>query len=396
MRYARVIIGGGIVGLATAHALLRHEPSARVLVLEKEDAIGRHQTGHNSGVIHSGIYYRPGSDKAATCRQGYEMLLRFCARHDIPCEICGKLIVATHARELPWLEEVYRRGVANGLASIERLNAARIREFEPHVAGIAGLRVAQTGIIDFRAVAAKLAEEIRVLGGEIRCREKVVDLRQRTDEVEVVTERGTVAAAGVINCGGLHSDRLAMLDQGAPSWRIIPFRGEYFLLRPERRHLVRGLVYPVPDPAFPFLGVHFTRLLDGGVEAGPNAVLAFKREGYRRTDFDAGDLFATLRWPGFRILARRYWRAGWEEMQRSWSKKKFVAALQRLVPEIGEDDLLPAGAGVRAQACTRDGRLVDDFLLLADRRVLHVGNAPSPAATASLAIGEWICRRLVA
>ena len=390
-RYDCAVIGGGIVGLATARALIQRHPASRLLLLEKEPEAGLHQTGHNSGVIHSGIYYRPGSRKAVTCRRGYELLLAFCRQHGLPHEICGKIIVATEQRELPFLQELYRRGGANGLTGLRMLAAAEIRAMEPHIAGIAGIHVPQTGIINFRVVAREIARQIMARGGDIRYGEQVVDLRQGRDGVDIVTAKATHAAARVINCTGLHSDRLARLAGGRPPWRIIPFRGEYYKLRPERRELVRGLVYPVPDPAFPFLGVHFTRMIDGEVEAGPNAVLAWKREGYRKTDFSARDLMDTLAWPGFRKLARRYWRAGWAEMERSFCKRNFVSALRRLLPELREDDLLPGGAGVRAQACDADGNLVDDFLFLNDRRVLHVGNAPSPAATAALAIGEHIC-----
>lgn len=391
LRYDCAVIGGGIVGLATARAIVKRHAAARLLLLEKEPEAGLHQTGHNSGVIHSGIYYRPGSRKAVTCRKGYELLLDFCNHHGLDHKICGKIIVATMEKELPFLQELYRRGEANGLGGLRMLSAGEIGEIEPNIAGIAGIHVPQTGIVNFRTVAREMAWEIMELGGDIRYREQVVDLRQRQDGVEIVTGNTRHLAGRVINCGGLQSDRLAALDGGQPPWRIIPFRGEYYKLRPERRDLVRGLVYPVPDPAFPFLGVHFTRMIDGEVEAGPNAVLAWKREGYRKRDFCAGDLMDTLRWPGFRKLARRYWRAGWAEMERSWSKKRFVTALQRLLPVLQESDLLPGGAGVRAQACDSHGNLVDDFLFLNDRRVLHVGNAPSPAATAALAIGEHIC-----
>lgn len=395
MRHDYLVIGGGIVGLALARALLLRQPASRLLLLEKEETVARHQSGHNSGVIHSGIYYRPGSRKAVTCRQGYDLLLDFCARHDVPHEIRGKIIVATGERELPFLAELQRRGEANGLTGLRWLTPAAMREIEPHVAGVAGLWVPQTGIVDFRVVAERLREVILRRGGEIRCGEAVTGLRQRTDEVEVETGRGSWVAGRVVSCCGLHADRLARLSGAQPPWRIIPFRGEYYTLRPERQGLVRGLVYPVPDPAFPFLGVHFTGMLDGVVEAGPNAVLALKREGYRWADISLRDVADTLAWPGFRKLARRYWRAGLGEMHRSLYKPTFVAALRRLVPELRADDLLPGGAGVRAQACDLEGRLLDDFAFLADRRILHVGNAPSPAATASLAIAEYLCERLV-
>lgn len=395
MRYDHAIAGGGIVGLAVARALLLRQPGCRLALFEKEAGVARHQSGHNSGVIHSGIYYRPGSSKARTCRRGYELLLDFCRRHDVPHEICGKLIVATAEREIPFLAELQRRGEANGLGGLRWLSPETIREMEPHVAGVAGLHVPQTGIVDFRLVSARLRDEIVRLGGELRVGEEVVGLRQRSDAVEVETSRGISVAGRVLCCGGLHADRLARLAGARPPWRIIPFRGEYYAVHTERRELVRGLVYPVPDPAFPFLGVHFTRMLDGVVEAGPNAVLALKREGYRWADVSLRDMGETLAWPGFRKLARRYWRAGLGEMHRSLSKAAFVKALQRLVPEIRAEDLAPGGAGVRAQACDREGRLLDDFAFLEDRRILHVGNAPSPAATASLAIAEELCDRLL-
>lgn len=395
MRYDHAIAGGGIVGLAVARALLLRQPGCRLALFEKEAGVARHQSGHNSGVIHSGIYYRPGSSKARTCRRGYELLLDFCRRHDVPHEICGKLIVATAEREIPFLAELQRRGEANGLGGLRWLSPETIREMEPHVAGVAGLHVPQTGIVDFRVVSARLRDEIVRLGGELRVGEEVVGLRQRSDAVEVETSRGISVAGRVLCCGGLHADRLARLAGARPPWRIIPFRGEYYAVHTERRELVRGLVYPVPDPAFPFLGVHFTRMLDGVVEAGPNAVLALKREGYRWADVSLRDMGETLAWPGFRKLARRYWRAGLGEMHRSLSKAAFVKALQRLVPEIRAEDLAPGGAGVRAQACDREGRLLDDFAFLEDRRILHVGNAPSPAATASLAIAEELCDRLL-
>jgi len=390
-RYDCAIIGGGIVGLALAYTALCRHPSLRLLLLEKETSVASHQSGHNSGVIHSGIYYRPGSRKAANCRRGYQLLIDFCNQHEVAHEICGKLIVATQTHELPLLEELRKRGEANGLVGLKPLTAEQIREIEPHVAGLAGILVPQTGIIDFRAVAATLHSLIQQHDATVHLGEQVIGIRQQTDEVEIVTTRGSHAAAQVINCGGLQSDRLAQLTQAQLPWRIIPFRGEYYTVRPERRDMVRGLVYPVPNPAFPFLGVHYTRMLSGEVEAGPNAVLALKREGYHKFDFSGKDSLDTLLWPGFHKLACRYWRAGLEEMIRSFSKTAFVTALQRLTPDLRADDLEPGGAGVRAQACDRQGNLVDDFLFLADRRVFNVCNAPSPAATASLAIGEHIC-----
>ena len=395
MRYAYVIVGGGIVGLAVARTLLLRQPGCRLALFEKEGAVALHQSGHNSGVIHSGIYYRPGSRKALTCRRGYELLLDFCRQHEVPHEVCGKLIVATEERESFFLAELQRRGEANGLTGLRRLGPEEIREIEPHVAGVAGLHVPQTGIVDFRLVSERLRDEIVKLGGEVRTGEEVIGLWQGIDEVQVETFQESFIASRVVSCSGLHADRLACMSGLRPPWRIIPFRGEYYTLRPERRDLVRGLVYPVPDPAFPFLGVHFTRMLNGMIEAGPNAVLALKREGYRWADVSARDAADILAWPGFRKLASRYWRAGMREMHRSLSKAAFVAALQRLVPTLRGADLLPGGAGVRAQACDCEGRLLDDFVFLADRRIFHVGNAPSPAATASLAIAEELCDRVL-
>jgi L-2-hydroxyglutarate oxidase len=358
------IVGGGIVGLATAYALRDLRP----VVFEKERRVGLHQTGHNSGVIHSGIYYKPGSHKARLCVEGARLMREFCRDQGIPHEICGKVIVATEAAELPRLEELERRAVANGVA-VERIGPERLREIEPHARGIAALQVPGTGIVDYAAVARKLAESV-----EVRTGVRVESVRQ-------------LGAKLVINCAGLHSDRLAR-----SRIRIVPFRGEYYELR--RTSLVRGLIYPVPDPAFPFLGVHFTRMVGGGVEAGPNAVLAFKREGYRWSDFSLRDTLETLAYPGFRRLARRHWRMGLMEVWRSLSKRAFVRALQRLVPEVAAEDLEPAGAGVRAQALDPGGTLVDDFRIEERPGEIHVLNAPSPAATASLAIGAFIAQRV--
>jgi L-2-hydroxyglutarate oxidase len=390
-RWDVVIVGGGIVGLATAWRMLQRRPGLRVLVLEKESAVASHQTGHNSGVIHSGLYYRPGSLKAQTCRKGYEQLLEFCREASVPFEICGKIVVATNESELPRLAELRRRGEANGLEGLRSLSAAEIREFEPHCAGIAGLWAPQTGIINFRLVAEKLKEGILARGGEVLLGRRVTGVRERNGAVEVEAATGeTWPARLLITCAGLHSDRLARQTEPDLPLRITPFRGEYYVLRPEARRLVRNLIYPVPDPAFPFLGVHFTRMIDGGVECGPNAVLAFGREAYRKFGLVWRDLLETLTWPGFQTVARRYWRVGLGEFHRSFSKSAFVRALQKLVPEIRAEDLIPGGAGIRAQACGRDGSLLDDFEIREKGRVIHVCNAPSPAATASLAIGEAI------
>jgi L-2-hydroxyglutarate oxidase len=388
-----VIAGGGIVGLATAWRLLQGHPDRKVIVLEKEAGVARHQTGHNSGVIHSGIYYKPGSFKARLCRRGYAQMVEFCATRGIPHEICGKLVVALSESELPQLETLRQRAEANGLAGVRVLEAAAIAEHEPHAKGIRALHVPETGIVDYKRVAETLAAEIRSLGGEVVLASRVDALRTLPDAKVVRAGDREFTAAFFINCGGLMSDRLARLDGLDPGIAIVPFRGEYYELAPAARSLVRNLIYPVPDPAFPFLGVHFTRMIGGGVECGPNAVLAFKREGYRKTDFSAGDLSEVLLNPGFRKLAARHWRMGLGEFHRSFSKAAFVRALQRLLPAVRADMLTPAGAGVRAQALKRDGSLVDDFAFAPGTRSLHVLNAPSPAATASLAIGEEIVSR---
>ncbi len=403
-----LIAGGGIVGLATAWRLLQRFPGRGVLVLEKEPEVARHQTGNNSGVIHSGIYYKPGSYKALLCRRGYVQMIDFAREHGIPHDICGKIIVATLPEELPRLEVLREKAVANGLSGVREVPAEGIREYEPHGAGIKALHVPETGIIDYVAVCKALAESIRKMGGEVRTANRVeavattgapgtsgnaaksVQVRLKAGEAGGTEE---IAAGFFINCGGLHSDRLALLDGVDPGVAIVPFRGEYYELAPDARRLVKNLIYPVPDPAFPFLGVHFTRLINGGVECGPNAVLAFKREGYRKTDFDVKDLAEVLLNPGFRTLAGRHWRMGLGEFRRSFSKAAFTRALQRLLPDIRAGHLQPAGAGVRAQALRRDGSLVDDFAFAEGTRSLHVLNAPSPAATASLAIGEEIADR---
>ncbi len=390
MGYDVIIVGAGIVGLATGVNLIERNPGIKILVLEKEKEVAYHQTGHNSGVIHSGIYYKPGSMKAQNCRRGYEKLLKFCDANEIEYEICGKLIVATKENELPYLETLYKRGAENGLNNLRMLEGNELREYEPHVNGIKGIYVPQTGIIDFKKVAEKYAEFIRKNDGKIIFNAQAKQCTEKSDEVEVITNDKVYTAKYLITCAGLHSDRVARRTAPQINVRIIPFRGEYYEIKAEKRNLVKNLIYPVPDPNFPFLGVHFTRMIDGKVEAGPNAVLAFKREGYRRTDFSFNDTMETFTWPGFIKVAKKYWKMGLEEFYRSYSKKAFVKALQRLLPEITEDDLLPGGSGVRAQACDRTGGLLDDFYIEKGRRIIHVLNAPSPAATASLAIGETI------
>ncbi len=383
------VIGGGIVGLATAMALAeRHR--LRPLVLEAEPALASHQTGHNSGVIHSGLYYRAGSLKAQLCVAGREALYAFCAAHGIPVERCGKLVVAVAEQELPALDELERRGRANGLDGMQRLGPEALREHEPEVAGIAGLFVPQTGIVDFGRVARAYAAVVRSLGGEIRTSARVTAVVRESAAIVCLTSVGDFRARALVNCAGLYSDRVARLCDADPGVAIVPFRGEYYTLRPERHGLVRNLIYPVPDPAFPFLGVHFTRRIDGRVECGPNAVLAFAREGYRWSAISARDLAAMAAFPGTWRLLRRVWRSGLGEMHRSLSRSAFVRALQRLVPALRDDDIAPGGAGVRAQAVGRDGALLDDFFVVERPRMVHVLNAPSPAATASMAIGAHV------
>lgn len=384
------IVGGGIVGLATAYSLLRRDPRQKLVVLEKEAQVGAHQTGHNSGVIHSGLYYKPGSLKAKNCLEGYAKLLQFCRENEIAHEVCGKIVVASSQSELSQLEMLYQRGLANGLDGVRRLDADEIKQLEPHCAGLAGLFVPQTGIVDYSAMVNCLRDQVANLGGTVLTNQTVADIQSRDETVKIASSSAEFVADRVVTCGGLHSDRLARETDRDLDLRIVPFRGEYFELEPEARHLVKNLIYPVPDPNFPFLGVHFTRRIDGTIECGPNAVLAFAREGYRKTDFSVRDFSQTLAWPGFRRIARKYWRTGLGEYRRSFSKRAFVRALQKLVPEIQAKHLRPCGSGVRAQACSRDGLLLDDFEIRTNGRVTHVCNAPSPAATASLAIGDSI------
>ncbi|HEY5164223.1 MAG TPA: L-2-hydroxyglutarate oxidase [Terriglobales bacterium] len=384
-----IIIGAGIVGLATALEATRRFPGIRLAVLEKEDRVAAHQTGHNSGVIHSGLYYRPGSLKAKLCVEGAQAMVRFCREHALPHNICGKVVVATSAAEIPALEELHRRGTANGVPGLETIGPERLREIEPHAAGVRALWVPTTGITDFAAVARKYVELIEAAGGKVLVAAKVVGIR-RAEGTVVETRAGAFQAKTVVNCAGLYSDRIALMAGADPGVRIIPFRGEYYQLAESRRDLVRGLIYPVPDPALPFLGVHFTLRVDGSVEAGPNAVLALRREGYRKTDFSARELASALAFPGFWKMAKRLWRSGAGEYYRSLSKAAFTRALQKLVPEIRKEDLSPGGSGVRAQAVDTNGKLVDDFCFVRSEGMVHVLNVPSPAATASLVIGREI------
>ena len=381
------IVGGGIVGLATAYQLQKVNPNAKVTLFEKESSVGQHQTSHNSGVIHSGIYYRPGSLKAQNCLEGYSLMVKFCQEHGIPFELCGKLIIATQDSELPGLEELYQRGIQNGLQNLNVIGPEQIKEFEPHATGLRAIHVPQTGIIQYLDVAQKLKELILKNGGEIILRTPVEDFFEDATSVQIETTEQTYRFDQVIFCSGLFSDRLAKKTFPQLDVRIIPFRGEYFLLKPESQNLVKHLIYPVPDPQFPFLGVHYTRMMGGGVEVGPNAVLALAREGYRWKNIHLKDLFETVTWPGFHKIGAKYWKNGAHEVFRSFSKLLFWKSACKLIPSLKLSDLTPGGSGVRAQACSRDGKLLDDFEIRREKRCIHVLNAPSPAATSSLSIG---------
>jgi L-2-hydroxyglutarate oxidase len=389
-RYDVVVIGGGIVGLAVALEITRRFPRLRLLVVEKEERVARHQSGSNSGVIHSGVYYKPGSLKARLCVAGAAEMIAFCREHDIPYKVCGKVIVATTEEEMPRLEELRRRGEANGVIGLRLVGREELREIEPHASGLGALLVPSTGVTDYPLVSEKYAQLTAAGGGTILTSAEVAGIHRRPDEVIVQTRRGVFSTNYLINCGGLFSDRISRMAGDEPKVMIVPFRGEYYGLAPARESLVRTLIYPVPDPRFPFLGVHFTRRVSGKVDAGPNAVLALQREGYRRTNFKLWDTASLLVFPGFWRMASRHGRVGCEEFYRSCSKPAFVRALQRLVPEVRKEDLIPGGAGVRAQALKRDGTLVDDFQFLPAERMLHVLNVPSPAATASLTIARTI------
>jgi len=385
-----VVVGGGIVGLAVAWSLLETRPGSSVVLLEKERDVALHQTGRNSGVIHSGLYYVPGSLKATLCRDGYQRLLDFCRSEAIPHRVTGKVVVASSTDELPRLERLRVRAIANGLEGVVELGPTGIHEFEPHCVGLAGLHVPQTGIVDYGAVSRRLAERIASSGGEVRLGSEVRAIEEGRDGAVVRTASGAVSARRVVACAGLQSDRVARMTMADLDLRILPFRGEYFELAPEAEGLVRGLIYPVPDPSFPFLGVHFTRMIGGGVECGPNAVLALAREGYGKWSVHPRDLRSSLAWPGLWRIAARHWRQGVGEVVRSASRRAFTRALQRLVPDVESRHLVPAPSGIRAQACGRDGQLLDDFEIRGRGAVLHVCNAPSPAATASLAIGAHV------
>jgi L-2-hydroxyglutarate oxidase LhgO len=389
-RYNVVIIGGGIVGLGVALEITRRFPHLRLLLLEKEDRVARHQSGHNSGVIHSGVYYKPGSIKARLCVAGAAAMVEFCRDHGIAHDVCGKVIVAAHADELPRLEELRKRGEANGLTGLRLIGPEELRDIEPHATGLQALVVPSTGITDYAKVCEKYAELISARSGTVITSAVATGIRRQPNEIVVETSRGAFSATALINCAGLFSDRISRMAGDEPGVIIIPFRGEYYDLIPARASLVRSLIYPVPDPRFPFLGVHFTRRISGKVDAGPNAVFALAREGYRHRDINLRDIASSLAFPGFWRMARQHWRSGFDEFRRSLSKPLFVRALQRLVPEVSAEDLVPGSAGVRAQALKSDGTLVDDFQFVPSGKVLHVLNVPSPAATASLTIGKAI------
>ena len=389
-----IIIGGGIVGLSTAYQLLQLNPNLTVTILEKENAVAKHQTGNNSGVIHSGIYYKPGSLKAQNCLRGYDMLIDFCKAQNIEYELCGKIIVAIKPEEIAGLEALYQRGIQNGLSGLRFLSTDEIKQYEPNCTGIKGVFVPQTGIVDYKQVAIKLAENITLnTNGNIILNSKIQAIVGVEHGAVVHTDTERFEARLVINCAGLYCDKVAAMAGEKLNMKILPFRGEYYAIKPEKAHLVKNLIYPVPDPNFPFLGVHFTRRIGGEIEAGPNAVFAFQREGYKKTDFKWSEFWDAISFAGFRKVASKYWKTGLGEYHRSYFKPAFVKALQQLVPSITEDDLIPAGAGVRAQACDKDGGLIDDFYIQESTSFIHVLNAPSPAATSSLSIGLELAER---
>ncbi len=390
------IIGGGIIGLATAFRLGQKLPGASITVLEKESEVGRHQSGHNSGVLHCGLYYQPGSMKAKLAVTGIRQMIAFCQEHGIAHDVCGKLVVAASSDQAPRLDDLYERGRQNGLSGLRKLGVPEMREIEPHAGGVAAIHVPEEGIVDYPAVCETLARCLVASGGKVLTQAEVTRLTRKGQQWIAETGAGDFESDYIVNCAGLQCDRVCALAAEKPGLEIVPFRGEYYRLKPERRHLVRNLIYPVPDPRFPFLGVHFTRLIHGGIEAGPNAVLAFAREGYKKSDFSARDFFGTLTYPGFWRFFQKYPRVCFDELRRSFSKELFCQSLQALVPEVRPDDLAPGGAGVRAQAIAPNGEMVQDFRFVQSDRALHVLNAPSPGATASLAIGQEIANRLTA
>jgi L-2-hydroxyglutarate oxidase len=391
MKYDILIVGGGIVGLATGLKILKGNPALKIAILEKEDQLAKHQTANNSGVIHSGLYYKPGSLKATNCIGGYHELIQFCEEEKIPFELTGKVVVATRKEQISILNGLLERGIQNGLTGTRSITLEELKELEPHCAGVAAIHVPQTGIVDYFQVALAYGRKIIQSGGAILLNHKVLKISYKNGLNRIETSNGDYEAKLVINCAGLYSDKVAQMGESNPlDVKIIPFRGEYFKLRPEKEYLVKNLIYPVPDPNFPFLGVHFTRMKKGGVEAGPNAVLAFRREGYKKTQINLAELGETLAWPGFQKVAAKYWKTGFGELYRSFSKAAFTRALQELIPEIQESDLVEGGAGVRAQACDRTGGLLDDFSIRESEFAINVLNAPSPAATSSLSIGGTV------
>lgn len=390
MKYDVIIIGAGLVGLATAYQIKLKSPALNIAVLEKEADVAVHQSGHNSGVIHSGIYYKPNSLKAKNCIEGYQSIIDFAEEHGIAYDLCGKIIVATTKEELPLLDNIYKRGVENGLQNLKYLTKDEFRAIEPHCAGLRAVRVPQTGIIDYIGIAKKLQELFESLGGKVYFNHRVTDLKKDNNQCLVLTDKKEFSCRKVISCAGLYSDAITKMSEENNNVKIIPFRGEYYKLRPESKHLVKHLIYPVPDPSFPFLGVHFTRMINGNVEAGPNAVLAFGKESYKFSDINVVELSQILSWPGFHKIVAKYGKTGMGEMYRSLSKSAFTKALQKLIPEIQKSDLVEGGAGIRAQACSREGILLDDFDIVNSGNVIHVRNAPSPAATSCLSIGNKI------
>ncbi|KAF0152664.1 MAG: fad dependent oxidoreductase [Ignavibacteria bacterium] len=396
MVYDVIIVGAGIVGLATGVKLLEKKPSLKIIYLEKEDEIAKHQTGNNSGVIHSGVYYKPGSLKAENCTRGYNMLLEFCRKNEVNFDICGKIILAASNKEIPLMNNIYERGIKNGLKGLQILKPEEIKEIEPYAAGVAAIKVPQTGIIDYKEVSCKYLEISQNYNAEISFNQKLENILIKNNLCEVITNSRTFVGKSVVTCTGLFSDRVAKLTHPELDFRLIPFRGEYYKLKKGAKQLVRNLIYPVPDPSFPFLGVHFTRMIDNEVECGPNAVLSFKREGYNKTSFNMRDTFETFSWAGFHKIIAKNWKTGLGEFYRSYSKAAFVKALQKLVPDIKAEDLDDGGSGVRAQACMKDGRLLDDFYIIENEKIVHVCNAPSPAATASLSIGNYAAEKVIA